>query len=740
MPKTPVHAQVEAAAAAWKDRCLVRDGSIFTERRLWNPANVAQLDRYYVQNLEEGEGKFWDKLKGQLAAATPQAKQLAAEMFWLLYIIVYHQAMHGDTKRLQIRRVWEWSGEPFPQSVEQMGEVLDHGVAKPGTSYNTNRWRELKFLIELTQAFKARSEPERQQLLTDPWDFGKWVDAMEESRGRQFRHVLLYLLFPEHYDPVVTVRHKRDIVESFRARYGGPPQNIGSWSRLDVDREIARIRERVTDEFRDSWLNFYEPPLRDIWRREEPERDTGPGRSGNELDQWYRATLGNVRTWAIAPGQGARMWGEFQSDRIIAIGWDWLGDLSEYESREEITKAIAAREGGNPPVSALACWQFANEMSVGDYVVAKRGRSEILGWGVIRSEYRHEPNRPEFVNVRDVEWLRLGSWLIPRERQITLKTLTDFTDYKDWLFYAWQRTHGGSLPPDSDHAAKYTIADASDGLFMGPEKLQAILDTLARRKNIILQGPPGVGKTFVARRIAYALIGHERPAQVEMIQFHQSYSYEDFVQGWRPSADARFELHDGVFHRFSHKAQADPDNTYVFIIDEINRGNLSKVFGELMMLVEADKRGEYAVPLTYSPQVRFSVPANLYLIGVMNTADRSLAMVDYALRRRFGFVSLEPAFESDAFSDLLLAAGAPADLVRRIVDRLGELNEEIRQDRNLGHGFEIGHSYFVPQDSDERLEDQWYESIVDHEIRPLLEEYWFDDRERVERLTRRLRQ
>jgi 5-methylcytosine-specific restriction protein B len=737
MPRSTAELEITNAAAQWKERCLIRDGSILTDRPLWTPENIAQLDRYFVQNLDYGEGGFWDKLKAQLAPATPQAKQLAAEMFWVLYLIVSRESMHGETKRLQIRRIWEWSGEPLPEGSLLMGSVLEHGVANPGTSYNTLRWKEFKFFIELVQAFKARGEAERRALLADPWELGAWLDGLDESRGRQFRHALLFLLFPEHFDPIVTTRHKQDIVRAFREKWAEDPNAVDYKSRLAMDREIVRIRERLGQEIGDRAINFYVPPLVGIWKKDGPSKGAvPPGKSGKEVDQWYRANFGNVRTWAVAAGQGGRAWREFQTERIIAIGWDYLGDLSEYESRSAVHEAIAARDGGNPTVSSLACWQFAHDMQIGDYVVVKRGRSEILGWGVIRSDYRYEPSRAEFDHVRDIEWLKVGSWSLPREQWITLKTVTDFTPDKEWLFFAWEMSHGKEAPaPASPTDDRYTLADAADGLFVDVEKLRGILDTLARRKNVILQGPPGVGKTFVAHRLAYALIGHRRPDQVEMIQFHQSYSYEDFVQGWRPSGNGGFERQDGVFHRFCMKAKSNPDEDFVFIIDEINRGNLSKVLGEVMMLIEADKRERYAVPLTYSPEVAFSVPENLYVIGLMNTADRSLAMVDYALRRRFGFVSLEPAFDSDVFSNTLIDAGAPEELVGRIIQRMGALNEAIRNDRNLGRGFEIGHSYFVPQEADDALEDSWYESIVEYEIKPLLEEYWFDHPERVEHLT-----
>ena len=213
------------------------------------------------------------------------------------------------------------------------------------------------------------------------------------------------------------------------------------------------------------------------------------------------------------------------------------------------------------------------------------------------------------------------------------------------------------------------------------------------------------------------------------------------MQGYRPTDEGGFKLKDGVFHRFCERARANPDTPHVFIIDEINRGNLSRIFGELLMLIEADKRSEdYAVALIYSDK-RFHVPENVYILGMMNTADRSLALVDYALRRRFAFETLEPAYGTDygrpVFENYLTAKGSDPDLVTRISDRMDKLNETIRNDKELGRGFQIGHSYFVPGKGDEPSED-WYKHVVDTQIAPLLREYWFDSPEDVEKEVTRL--
>ncbi len=299
-----------------------------------------------------------------------------------------------------------------------------------------------------------------------------------------------------------------------------------------------------------------------------------------------------------------------------------------------------------------------------------------------------------------------------------------------------------NIPPQTE-IKLYTKQATMEGLFLSEAQFDEMLDALKEKKNLVLQGAPGVGKTYVAKRLAYALVGSNDPERVEMIQFHQSYSYEDFIQGFRPTPKGHFDLRYGVFHQFCRRAQREESQQkpYVFIIDEINRGNLSKIFGELMMLIEPDKRGkDYAIPLAYSHDAdeKFFIPENLHLIGMMNTADRSLAMVDYALRRRFRFITLWPEFDSAAFQQFLAAAGAGEDLVRKIVERMAALNEAIAADtKNLGPGYRIGHSYFCPGKGI-TPDESWYRRVVESEIVPLIEEYWFDNEQKVQELRKAL--
>ncbi|MEG1763277.1 MAG: AAA family ATPase, partial [Bacteroidales bacterium] len=274
---------------------------------------------------------------------------------------------------------------------------------------------------------------------------------------------------------------------------------------------------------------------------------------------------------------------------------------------------------------------------------------------------------------------------------------------------------------------KYTKLDFLNDVFMEESEYDTLKEVLEYKKNIILQGAPGVGKTFLAKRFAYSLMGQMDDESVAFVQFHQNYSYEDFVQGYRPN-DSGFELRNGIFYEFCKKASKS-DKPHYFIIDEINRGNVSKIFGELMMLIEADKRGE-CIKLVYNNE-EFTVPENLYIIGMMNTADRSLAMMDYALRRRFSFYEVEPAFENPKFKQHMLQNGISEVLVNKIFNNFTKLNEYISSEKEsgLGTGFRIGHSYFCAKPN--AKEEKWYKNIIAFEIKPILLEYWFDENDKA---------
>ena len=296
--------------------------------------------------------------------------------------------------------------------------------------------------------------------------------------------------------------------------------------------------------------------------------------------------------------------------------------------------------------------------------------------------------------------------------------------YRDFLTYC------ANLSEEAlDSTTPYDFADDPEKPFIAEDIFNEIVELLFRKKNIILQGAPGVGKTFLAKKIAYQLIGMKKNENIEIVQFHQSYSYEDFIQGIRPTTTGEFKIRNGIFYNFCENAKEHPEDTFVFIIDEINRGNLSKIFGELMMLIEYDKRSpRYALKLTYNEgnSSRFYVPENVYLIGCMNTADRSIAIVDYALRRRFAFCEVEPEF-GDTYKNYLGTALSNS-FVNESCRKVNRVNDIIRTSTSLGKGLEIGHSYFCQLSSVDD-EQEWYKSICKYELFPYLCEICFDNEE-----------
>lgn len=585
--------------------------------------------------------------------------------------------------------------------------------------------------------------------------------------------------------------------------------------------------------------------------------------------------------WTYSPGKQASKWEFCVNQNVMCIGWDKLGNLCQYSSPENINQAIKRiyNNEGSAKNDTLAVWQFANEIKPGDVVFAKKGRSIIIGRGIVESEYIYDDDLSNYKHIRKVKWTDVGEW--KTDDLHALKTLTNVTHYKDyvnslnalinasnhvisndlsdkqywWLTGSpkyWSPSNNWDLGEDIDYTlynekgnkrrvfkhfyeakpgdiviayestpvlqivaigsvvsetdgevlyirkteellspvsyseilnnpilknsepvmnrcqgslfhltndeyeevmrlirkdnpmpiagdededeteehTKYTDQDFLKDVYMDESQLQTLKSLLFRKKNLILQGAPGVGKTFVAQKLAYAIIGEKDESKVKVIQFHQNYSYEDFIMGYKPNGEGGFILSNGIFYDICQQARLCRDTPYFLIIDEINRGNMSKIFGELLQLIEADYR-DIPIQLAYNKQ-RFSVPSNLYIIGMMNTADRSLAMIDYALRRRFSFYEMMPAFENNSFKEYI---GNKHDQhLNNLVKALIQLNKVIANDDSLGTGFCIGHSYLC------NLYGQYdLESIVVYDIIPMLREYWFDNDERFNNEAQKLR-
>ncbi|MCY4542807.1 MAG: AAA family ATPase [Rhodobacteraceae bacterium] len=547
--------KILSAAERWKTQCLLGQGSLFSERSLWTPKNFEDFRRLYEGRPLDEEEMSLGNLKQQLDPDSMRLACLWAEMDWLYRLVVSPSWHLTEKKRENIRAIWLWSGEEFPERHELLSDqVLGAGVANLGTAFFSLEWMEYRFFAFAMHDWFSQDRVSS-GLASKPWAFAKWLDSTEAAGDRAFRHALLFLLFPDEFEPILSSSGKRKIVKNLLIGESFKTPNL-----VAVDRALLQIRRHLErEEFPNEEIQFHSSPVKELWM--------------------------------------------------------------------------------DPP--------------------------KVV-----------------------------------------------------------------------DPKVNYGIEDAQQDLFIPVDRLERLIASIKFRKNLIIQGPPGTGKTFIANRIAWCLVGRMDDDPIEMVQFHQSYAYEDFVEGFRPNREGSFDLKPGVFQSFCERARACPTTPHVFIIDEINRGNLSRIFGELLMLIERDKRSKkYAVALTYSEK-RFHVPENVFILGMMNTADRSLALVDYALRRRFAFEMLEPAYRTDfgrtAFKSFLVEKrGASTKLVSRIADRMTELNKTIRDDKELGPSFEIGHSYFVP-DKDDKPSEEWYKHVVRTQIAPLLHECWFDEPERVE--------
>ena len=447
-----------------------------------------------------------------------------------------------------------------------------------------------------------------------------------------------------------------------------------------------------------------------------------------------------VHYWVYSPGAKAANWANDKKNSEMSIGYNKIVDWNTLKSKEEYRTALQKyhSDTSSHKNDVHGFWQFVNDMKIGDVVYAKDGVSKVIGRGVVQGNYQYDANKESYCCSRKVLWTHVDcNYELKDDGAFCMKMLTNITKYSGTIkeleaFFEVDNPRLLVEPPPSPPSS-YSKEDFLEEVFMDESSYDSLAGLLKRKKNIILQGAPGVGKTFMAKRLAYSIIGQIDKSRVKMIQFHQSYSYEDFIMGYRPDGNG-FKLKRGPFYEFCNVAAEDSESNYFFIIDEINRGNISKIFGELFMLIENDKRGQQ-IRLLYEDEL-FSVPPNLYIIGLMNTADRSIAMIDYALRRRFSFFNVKPAFDSVQFESK--RESAESEKYDSLIECVKNLNKEIAADDSLGEGFCIGHSYFC-FDENETIDNEWLKSVVEYDVIPLLKEYWFDEPEKVKNWSDKLR-
>jgi len=797
------------AASLWRQSALESMGSVLGQGSIWTDENISSLKILFVDNPDEGEGTFLSKLERQIASAPATVKQLAAEMTWVMLLCPSN--LSARNKRETVREIWSWSGSALVEDSPLLSDEVLAGIGSAGTAFNTQRWRELRFFIGFMQAFRALDIARRTELLTDGWLFAEWIGGISDADSRQLRHMLLYLLFPDQFERIFGRTDRRKLLVALS---GMTSAKINGLSPLEIDRSLASIRAEYQAKFGRADLDFYWPPLKELWQREEDvaasiEQDDEPEvvrlgklvtrdhvlRAIHETKTHHYPTDARSVTYdlvygvdrfppkwifsiAVRNATGEEMPRTRFSGGESSHAFKVLRDLGFAIERKDLIPELVqkfvkqADEGVDMSTSSYA--KTYRDLSV--RVSFGQGRRagvpwiSFTGFGQTTSDgiypvilYYREIGRLVVAYGISEQSAPKNDWRLADDRKTIaddfseseldepnrygtsyVQAVFDPAENPDWSEvqaaldhvigqYTAQFVEEPSPPPSN----VYSIEEALAGLFMDEQQLKGIIALLRVKKNVILQGPPGVGKTYVAKRLAYALMEQRAPERLQMVQFHQSYSYEDFIQGFRPSGQG-FRLKNGLFFDFCVAAQNDPANKYVFIIDEINRGNLSKVFGEAMMLIEADKRGkEWAIPLAYSESTdpRFYIPENLYVIGLMNTADRSLAMVDYALRRRFGFVDLRPQFDSDEFRSYLEERKADQSFVETLIGRMTALNSQIEADTaNLGSGYCIGHSFFCCIPDGVAVDSAWFNQIIESDIAPLLREYYFDNPARSDAL------
>lgn len=535
-------------------------------------------------------------------------------------------------------------------------------------------------------------------------------------------HKYYTLLFPEKFPVMHSENMKKDFLNKFKIE----PE---SWY-YAMDAQFYQLSKKAGLKF----YSIFDEKIVQLFFKEGDriwnplEGDNGNGIGDNDVK--------SIRYWLISAGYGSSFWDEFYKNGEIGIGFDGTGDLNQYNSKEEIKLKFQEiyNDNSSHKNNVHACWQFVHDMQIGDIIFVKKGWNGIIGRGIVESEYIYDTSKP-YHKIRKVKWTHNGYW--ETEDKLPMKTLTDITIYQEFvnnIKNLFVNDDGeGEEVPELEYP-EYNEGKFLEEVYINETGYYTLVNLVKNKKNLIVQGAPGVGKTFMAKRLAYSIMGEKNPERVMMVQFHQSYSYEDFVMGYRPSKEG-FELKRGSFYEFCKKAEEDSENAYFFIIDEINRGNLSKIFGELFMLIENDKRGEKnRIRLVYSNEF-FFIPKNVHIIGLMNTADRSLAMIDYALRRRFAFFDLKPGFDSDGFINY--QDGLDNEKFNNLIEVMKELNQDIKYDESLGEGFRIGHSYLCNIKTED-VEDK-LNYIVEYELIPLLKEYWFDEQDKIDYWSERLR-
>ena len=761
MAKVSDSESVYAAAQRWVEDALLRDGSLFTpSRSIWTPDVINDFYERFVGQPDESKDSFMAKLERQLGGAGTATVQLAAEILYVHYLIAHRDTIGGDTKRDRIRQVLGWADLAIPIAGD-LDEALDGRILNPGTFFLVNQNYQIQLLVEFAQRWKRLPPKSQTHALTAPWAFKDIVSSIDVPHSYPQEAALLHLVHPDTFEPIVSKSHRSLISKTFADRLDETSD--------DVDRDLYAIRGRLSETHGDGF-HFYAGELRAQW---DPEHSPDTSK-WEPFIRWGRRFAEHPdfdqdeRDYKIEVAENLRR----ARSAVEAEADDWLdalrrafgppNNLTSWRVHADFLKWC----GDNPSearAALLELWTRPDDVEEGVRGLLNRIPADVVGGPGARTSlasvlamaldpHRYPPYRvtqfnkaydligyspPDavdeaaayqhalaFLDVLSDEAAHRGLRL--RDRLDAQSVVWSVASTGDWFAKA--------IPKDErDAFRRYRDGDEIDEPPLAPEPgtlqdlaadmlweaghLEDIERLLADKRQVVFYGPPGTGKTFVAQKLARHFAGTER--RTALVQFHPSYAYEDFIEGFRPTEAGGFSLREGPLKRIAQLAEEMPDAKHVLVIDEINRGNLAKVFGELYFLLEY--RGpEHQIRLQYSNDP-FDLPENLWIIATMNTADRSIALVDAALRRRFYFV---PFFPDEPPVEGLLARWLKDKNPEMlwVADVVDEANKRLKN-RDLA----IGPSYFMRPN----LDEEWVELIWEHSIRPYVEEQLFGETDRV---------
>lgn len=663
----------------------------------WNAETAADLRHRIVDNPDAGSGTFVGKLRGQLAGASRATHLLAAEL--LAFHVLPLGNVGGERKLERVSTVVSWLDPPATLPEELKRALGGPGIFNGGVGFNVQIWQQLSWLLTFIEHWHQLPEQDRREALQDPWKFRAIVDDQDTGQVA-IRNSLLYLAFPRTFLPIVSQPDKMAIRNAFAGVIGG---RTGK-DPISIDRDLHAIYTKQLEQAGGQRVEYYHEPWRSQWSKRQRSDDS-------------------VRAWLVRARTGGRdLVNRWRAEGFVSLAATHLGEIDAGIDRDELNQAV---EDGYQHLDYAQRLTLANEyhnflttMKVDDLVATVA--DDMVYAGVIAGE-------PEFTGEKDARLQRSVTWTpdaigsveelapplsVEIEQQGTVVDITTAAEVLAELVSAEEPV--AAVEPAGPPELVAVTPEFAERLHLDHAWLQELVDLLQDRQQVVLYGPPGTGKTYLAHELARHLTDRDA---VRLVQFHPSYAYEDFFEGFRPTAkgdSAGFTLVPGPLRRLAAAAKDDPQRPYVLIIDEINRANLAKVFGELYFLLEYR---DDSILLQYSPSESFMLPQNLFLIGTMNTADRSIALVDAAMRRRFAFLELHP--DEPPLRDMLAKWSAATGRADNRAELLAALNAAIgAEDRD----FKIGPSYLMKPDADREggLERVWRYSIL-----PLLEEHYY---------------